>query len=148
MRIKCLCFANLGMLVCSQKCDEMQKQYQAMKIESEQKIQELKVMLALLQSMPTSFAMLSLLPCSHFPSVFISSKRWKKKSRFRLIRSYLCICDVLSTSGTGTQRLWLIVLLDKSCITTMVLVDCFFATLQQSKDSLSQMAFRRVHCIN
>ena len=103
-QIKCLCFANLGILVCSQKYDEMQKQYQAMKIESEQKIQDLKVMLVLLQPMPTSLALMTPLGCSHIPGIYVHSKLWKKKKRFWPIRSCIAICDLLSsTNGTETQ---------------------------------------------
>ena len=68
------------MLVRSQKYDEMQKQYQAMQIESEQKIRDLKVMFAVLQSiMPTSVALMTSLVCSHIPGVCTQQTLEKEK---------------------------------------------------------------------
>ena len=57
------------MLVYSQKYNEMQRQYQTMQLESQQKIQDLKVMLVLLQSMPKSLALMTALACSHIPGI-------------------------------------------------------------------------------
>ena len=70
------------MLVRSKKYDEMQKQYQAMQIESEQKIRDLKVMFAVLQSiMPTSVALMTSLVCSHIPGVCVCKQQALEKEK-------------------------------------------------------------------
>ena len=63
------------MLVYSQKYNEMQRQFQAMQLESQQKIQDLKVMLVILQSMPKSLALMTALSCSHIPGILCKHKQ-------------------------------------------------------------------------